>query len=163
MQKSTPVVTKYERPLGNTAFTGRVLEVMRDLALKYVRDPDVNRAAGMLAGVSGLDTLFRDFRYLKGRIRYVPDPPGIEYIASARRTIVYGEPGDCDDMSVAVATLLRAQGFPVWFRAIAYRVSEFTHVYCITADNGRLIPFDLTLDSLGIERPHHKHMDLQVR
>lgn len=158
---TVPIVTKYSRPAGNTPFTARVLNIMRDLVMKYVADPDILDLSNRLTTINNpAKTLARDFAFLKARIAYVPDPPGIEYIASPRRTIVYGEPGDCDDMSVAAGALLRSQGFPVAFRAIAYRVPEFTHVYTMVRISGKWIPFDLTLNQLGIQRPHHKEMNL---
>lgn len=164
IEVTAPAITKYPRPRGNLNFTKAVLLVMAGQVFKCRGDGDLKALAGRLEAPGfPVATVGRDFRYLKGRIPYKDDPRGIEWIASARRTVLYGEGGDCDDLSVASATVLMMQGIPCFFRAIAYRVPEFTHVYTVARVGKREIPFDLTLDRVGQERIFKRNIDLELQ
>ena len=50
--------------------------------------------------------------YIRKNVKYVYDPPKLETIQSAKRTLILGM-GDCDDHAVLSGTLLRIAGFPV--------------------------------------------------
>jgi hypothetical protein len=51
--------------------------------------------------------------------------------------------GDCDDMATALASTLVSLGVRCWFKTIAWRRPEFTHVYCLAeVQPGRIIPLD---------------------
>ena len=67
-------------------------------------------------------------------MRYVKDPAGIELLhdprliarAIAGHKLVYG---DCDDMSMYLAALLKSVGLRPLFRAVGYNGRPFQHVY----------------------------------
>lgn len=160
---TAPIETNYKRARGNNAFTAQMLGIMRELVHDYLRDGDLIKLATTLRGTSRQSTLENLFLYLKTRIKYVDDRPNREDIRSARRTVLYGEGGDCDDMAVAAATMLKILGFPAMFRAVQWRLPEFTHVYAVTYLNGNEVAFDLTEDRLGATVPGIiKIMDLNV-
>lgn len=67
-------------------------------------------------------------------VRYVPDPTGIELLHDPRlmarriaaKKMVYG---DCDDMSMYLAALLKSIGLAPTIRAVGYNGLPFQHVY----------------------------------
>lgn len=69
-------------------------------------------------------------------VRYVPDPADHELLHDPRliargiaeRKMVYG---DCDDMSLYLATLLKAVGLQPSFRAVGYNGRPWQHVYVV--------------------------------
>jgi|SRR5271154_402366 len=154
-------ITSIAAPAGNTAYAQKVLDVMRTVTVEGLNDPDVRMLAKKLIGKTSAETLQNDFLYLKKKIIYVPDPIDSEDIKAAKYTAVGGEGGDCDDMSVAAATILILQGFSVCFRAIAWRTNDFTHVY-VVANLKPPVNFDLTLENLNDVHPIKKSYDLQM-
>lgn len=79
------------------------------------------------------------------QLTYVFDPEGsADAIGSARQTIRNGY-GDCDDLSVLLATLLAMVGFKPSFTLARYADtadSSFDHVYVSVDIAGERIPFD---------------------
>lgn len=74
------------------------------------------------------------FKYVKANFKYTPDPQGMELVVSPKHTLLSGaiKHGDCDDLSVILATLLKSAGYPVWFRTVAWKKetgNNFTHVF----------------------------------
>jgi transglutaminase-like putative cysteine protease len=68
------------------------------------------------------------------KIRYVADPQGVELLHDPRlmaRALAVGNLvyGDCDDMSVYIASLLASIGIPTTFRAVGYDGKPLSHVY----------------------------------
>lgn len=166
--------TFYQIRDDNTGYTQDTLAHMRDITLDYVpstRAPGVSMAqvaqlvnlAYNLRMSGDLDTLTKIFNYLKSRIRYQEDPEDREQVASAWQTIFNRHFGDCDDMSVAAATLLKILGFRVKFRAIAWRLPDkITHVYVVVMWNGKEIPFDLTAEEIGEYEDDTKRIEVNV-
>jgi len=154
------IETWYKRPRGNVAYTRRVLEVMRDLAVRYTRDSALRSIAAQLAQTP--DPVSSAFALCKSRIKYTPDPEGIEDIRSPYRTIVLGEGGDCDDMATAGACLLKLLGHAPALRAIAWRAPDFTHVYAIADARRAPLVFDVTAPRLGAEMKFNRKLDLQL-
>ncbi len=56
--------------------------------------------------------LKRIVAYIRKNVKYTYDPPKLETIQSAKRTLILGM-GDCDDHTVLAGTLLRIAGFPI--------------------------------------------------
>lgn len=75
----------------------------------------------------------------------VKNPKNTEFLIAPKHLVTVLE-GDCDDMSVMLASLLLALGFEVNFKVIAWRGHEYTHVYCevlLPTDEGdRWVPMD---------------------
>lgn len=74
--------------------------------------------------------------WVNRKVRYVADPRGIETLHDPRiiaagirnRTQVYG---DCDDLSMYLAALLKTVGLAPRFRAVGYNGRNFSHVYVV--------------------------------
>ena len=68
------------------------------------------------------------------KVKYVADPNGVEALhnpgmmaqAIAEGRLVYG---DCDDMSMYLATLMKSVGLAPVFRAVGYNGNQYQHVY----------------------------------
>ena len=98
------------------------------------------------------------FNYLKERITYKHDPPGIELVHTPQSFFednYHGQPGagDCDDFSTIGISALKAQGIPESKICIILtgrtRVTP-KHIYLSVNDQ----IFDLTNDQIGEERKY---------
>lgn len=77
------------------------------------------------------------FEFVKRIVRYTRDVDGVEYVKTPLRHLLeyqsYGVSyGDCDDMSLLLATLLRSAGYRTRFVIIRppnVPVQAFTHIY----------------------------------
>lgn len=154
-----------EYPKGDTRiYTQIVLSQMKKIANDYLNDSRMIKLAIELERGDDAETLQADYDLLKQRIPYLDDDPTYaEVIRSPIQTIFNNTGGDCDDMAVAVACLCKIQGFDVVFRAIQWRVQEYTHVYCVV--NG--VNFDLVQNNLGDQYQSEpgiqlRYMDLKV-
>ena len=75
------------------------------------------------------------------RVRYTRDPAETEWVQHPRVTLQEGH-GDCDDMSIALASLLGARassvGAPTAFATVGFRsnagVNQYTHVFAQVKD-----------------------------
>lgn len=113
-----------------------------------VRDTELQRFAAQLLINNGLDShspkrdiIAAIFAYVK-QIKYIHDPAGsFDHIQSARKTIEKGF-GDCDDLSVLLATLLAQVGLTPRFVLARYKAGSkgYDHVY---------VDVDLPLDQGG--------------
>lgn len=89
-------------------------------------------------------------------MRYVPDPSGAELLHDPRlmahgianKKQVYG---DCDDMSLYLAALLKSVGQRPILRAVGYDGKPFSHVY-VTCDGYKL---DATRDAWQVHYRTH--------
>lgn len=134
------------------SYTLNFFYIMRNVVHDYLYNAPLKKIAASLVGDTDKDTLYNDFSYLKRRITYLDDDPQyLEVVRSPVQTILNGAGGDCDDMSVAAATILLMQNFSVIFQGLQWRKPEFTHVYSVARSpelpNG--VIFDLTQDTLG--------------
>lgn len=83
-------------------------------------------------------------------VRYVLDPDGYDLFSTLKHTLESGG-GDCDDMVIALAALLRALGFrDVRARVIATSATVWEHVYTMVrtmkgGTGGRLLALDPTV------------------
>lgn len=82
-------------------------------------------------------------RFVKGRIRYVNDPIGIETVQQPEITLKLGA-GDCDDQAALVAALARAVGIPARFAVIGQTPEQFKHIFTELQINGSWLPADTT-------------------
>ena len=78
--------------------------------------------------------------YVKTKVRYVRDPENIEYLQDPVDMIKQMQnntaQGDCDDMSLLVATLLLSVGHQPLFRAVRYDqpFGNYNHIYVVDYD-----------------------------
>lgn len=115
-----------------------------------VRDEGLQRFAAQLLINNGLDshsdkrTIATALcRYVQ-TIPYIHDPAGsFDSISSARQTVSKGF-GDCDDLSVLLATLLALVGFEPRFVLARYRENGkgYDHVYVDVVIAGSRMPLD---------------------
>ena len=135
----------YPRPLPSTlaAIPGGTNGVRATLATMVRLTRTGRRDVGIvqLARSIALPVPARDYRgevqacltWVKLHIRYVADPRDVESVASPDATLKM-QSGDCDDMSVLLASLLEAIGHRTRFVAFAYNTTDepYSHVLCQT-------------------------------
>lgn len=119
------------------------------------------------------------FDYVKATIDYQTDKEGAERLLSlsgsnAERTELLIAPvylltevkkGDCDDMSMAIATLCLALDVPVNYKIIAWRINAFTHVYnevgfIKTFNMPYWVPCDVVMGVFGKEQKGIKRYEV---
>lgn len=89
-------------------------------------------------------------------VRYIPDPQGTELLHDPRlmaHGIAKGKQvyGDCDDMSLYLAALLKSVGQRPILRAVGYDERPFSHVY-VCCEGYKL---DATRDAWQVHYRHH--------
>lgn len=95
------------------------------------------------------------FYYICVNMKYELDPPNIELVKSPKHTILGNSKyGDCDDLSVALATLLKSAGYNVWFRTVAWKKEQpdtFTHVFVMVElpCGEKVMPLDPSMNTGG--------------
>lgn len=139
------------------------LQRMRQLAHAGAREPAVREQAIRIlreAGVTGHNSqgsVQAIFRWVRDRMTFVRDIPGVEVLQSPRYTL-HVMAGDCDDYSILIAALCHAIGVPVRFVVIGAdrrNPRRFSHVYPVARVGGSDIPMDAIYrkNALGWEYP----------
>lgn len=113
--------------------------------------------------------------YVKRKVRYVRDPEGVEYLQDPLDLIKHLQEGtaqgDCDDMSLLIASLLLSIGHLPFFRAVRYSqpVGNYNHIYVVVYEkNHRERPRRIVLDAIlkdkviGFEVPHTTGEEYEV-
>lgn len=83
------------------------------------------------------------YRYVHNKVRYVPDPVGLETIQQPEITLGL-KAGDCDDHSALVGALAHSLGMPARFRVIGHDPENFCHIYPELLVNGKWVAADTT-------------------
>lgn len=98
--------------------------------------------------------------YVKEKVRYVRDPDGIEYLQDPVDLVEHIKQGqasgDCDDMSLLIATLLLSVGHVPSFRAVRYRdyAGHYNHIYVVDYEKNWGGPRQrIVLDAIMKDRP----------
>lgn len=149
-------------PDENVGYAVGTLRAMQRMVAKGIEDPGVRAIAAQLKGRTIDETLQNDWKFLKRRIQYKPDPVDMESVMSARFTVGHGAPGDCDDMAVAVATILHLQRIHCHFEAVEWRTDAYTHVIAVADTPSGPVPFDLTMNALGEEHEPTKLLPFPI-
>jgi transglutaminase-like putative cysteine protease len=132
--------------------TRETLKVMRELTLIGVHDPAMRlRALNIVADIPGKAwrwEIRRMLNWVRRNITYRLDATEVEQLCLGQRTLELGQ-GDCDDMSILLATLLMCIGHPCRFVAMGFGEpgdGEFSHVMVETlaAGDGPWISLDAT-------------------
>lgn len=99
-------------------------------------------------------------RFVKAKVKYVKDIAGVEQLHDPLTMIdqiVKGiAAGDCDDMSLLIATLLLSIGHEPFFRCVRYRNTNgaFNHIYVVEyARNPGKPPRRIVLDAILKDKP----------
>ena len=109
-----------------------------------IRKMAVSAMAGSMPGSLKRDHAIMIFDYIRNLIRYVDDIDQIETLQDALLTIHNGF-GDCDDMTIALGSLLKAVGFPVGLVAVQMKeFNDYNHVYLVCYTSEGFIFFDAT-------------------
>lgn len=114
-------------------------------------------------------------RFVQRVMRYLRDPSGYEQLQDPLLMIDDIQKGmaqgDCDDMSLLIATLLLAIGHDPKFRVVRYRGSHgpFNHIYVVDYEkNHGGKPERIVLDAIikdqliGYEVPHASGEEIQI-
>lgn len=81
------------------------------------------------------------FRWVRDRIRYLPDPPFVELVQTPVKSLQY-RMGDCDDQTTLLAALLGSIGIRTRFKALGFMPGSLTHVIVEAYANGEWIALD---------------------
>jgi len=98
-----------------------------------IRDQAASAISGCLRGAKDCQC-YSLLSFVTRTMRYVADPKGVEMLHHPRlvaravkeKRLVYG---DCDDMSMYLAALLKSIGLTPTFQAAGYNGKPFQHVY----------------------------------
>lgn len=114
--------------------------------------------------------------YVKNKVRYVRDINGIETLHDPLTLIDQLKrgtaQGDCDDMSLLIATLLLSIGHQPFFRIVKYKkgLNGFQHIYVVAYENNwgdknkKRIVLDAILkrSPIGTEVKHAEGKEIKV-
>lgn len=87
------------------------------------------------------------FNFVQQNVRYTKDPYQVETLHTARRMLEL-RAGDCDDMTILLASLLGSIGHPVRLVIVGPDPSQprhFSHIYLEAFCKGSWIPLDATM------------------
>lgn len=164
-----------EQNLGSGAVANlKTVEIMKQVARERSRHPVVRVLAHqILTYYNILDHHYIDeakaiTQYVKNKVRYVRDIRGVETLTDPLTLIDQikrgAAQGDCDDISLLIATLLLSIGHLPFFRIVKYRgrSGPFNHIYVVVREKnpGMKKPVRIVLDgimkdkSIGWEIPH---------
>ena len=105
--------------------------------------------------------LKRIVSYIRRNVKYVYDPPRLETVQSAKRTLILGM-GDCDDHTVLAGTLLRIAGFPI--KIVLGDINydgKYEHVFIKAKMGNRWLVVDTTAKNPFKPKPYPtKEIDL---
>lgn len=164
---------------GGDRGTKATLDRMRKIVIESIKDPKHGAFLRGLAIKVTLDAGCKTKQYMceakaladwvRDNVKWIRDTRGFETLQYPYRTLAFGA-GDCDDLSILLASLSISIGIPTQFRAIAanpMRKDQYSHVYVIMDPNqsGKWISADPTVKNaaFGWESPiKYKVMDLEI-
>lgn len=158
------------------------VEFMRGIARQRASDPSVRQLAlQILMAHKVPSNYYKDetlaiARFVKDRVRYVRDINGVETVTDPLTLIDQikrGEAqGDCDDMSLLIATLLLSIGHQPYFRIVKYNndgSAPYNHIYVVDYErNPGFKKERIVLDSIikskpiGFEIEHAQGNEIKV-
>lgn len=133
--------------LSGDAGVEQTVALMRQLVDEALRDPSVIRlAADIVRPFPAFDDLAEAnalYEWVRRNIRFTKDPVNKEKLYPPAELLKIRS-GDCDDISMLLATLLMAVGYPARLMTIAAPGSpdQFSHVYVEAEIHGQWIPID---------------------
>jgi transglutaminase-like putative cysteine protease len=81
--------------------------------------------------------------WVRQNIEYRRDQDGVDTLHTIPR-LLSERKGDCDDMAMLLAAMLKLAGFPAWFVAVGYQPNQYEHVYVETEIDGRRFALECT-------------------
>jgi transglutaminase-like putative cysteine protease len=88
------------------------------------------------------------FEWVKNNVRYTRDIHHVELLHSARRMLEL-RAGDCDDMTILLASMIKSIGHPVRLVLVGFNPRNkklFSHIYLEALCKGLWIPLDATMN-----------------
>jgi len=139
----TPI---YRAPLmSGDAGVEQTIHAMRGLVDEALRDPAINRLArDIVRGVPAFDDYAEAnalYSWVRQNIRFTKDPVNKETLYPPAELLQI-RAGDCDDISMLLATLLMSVGYAARLMTVAANGDEFSHVYVEGQINGQWVPMD---------------------
>jgi len=143
----------------------KTVDTMRDIAIARSTHPQVREIAlGLvhtLPSHAYLDEARAIGDFVQAHVRYVRDAAGMEQLHDPLlllERIAKGQAqGDCDDMSLLIATLLLSIGGSPLFRVVKYKPAgmSYNHIYVVTYDKNapRTKKQRLVLDAIVKDKP----------
>ena len=110
------------------------IRIIRDMITKAKADAKVRElAAGILhqARVTQKDwdgEVQAVFEWVKANIRYTRDTEGLDTFTEPLKTVSLGV-GDCDDMSILLASLLGSIGYPFKLKVVSMSGIDWDHIF----------------------------------
>jgi hypothetical protein len=142
--------------------------LLRELALRILESANV-------ASQNYVDEALAIGRFVQKKVRYVRDIRGVETLIDPLTLIDQlrrGQAqGDCDDMSLLIASLLLAIGHQPYFRIVKYRpeVHGFSHIYVVDYDRNHggkrtrvVLDAIMKRNPIGYEVPHSSGREIKV-
>jgi len=133
--------------IGDNAIDNTVDHMVR-LSMRDRSDAKITTLAESLAGKTDRATAKAAYNWIMRNIPYIEDPVDREQL-TAPRLLVDGpiDGSDCDDHSMLFASIMASMKIPVWFKVIAWRSRNYTHVYPLVGlrEEGIVIPVDTVL------------------
>lgn len=157
-------VVQYNLPSGIGANL-KTIQVMQEVARARSGHPLVRECAHSVLisyGVASNDYTTESLAigdFVKKNVRYVKDADGIEQLTDPLTLIEQISrgvaQGDCDDMSLLVATLLLAIGHTPRFKAVKYDkdIDNYNHIYVVDYVYMPENNYKMTLDAILKNRP----------
>lgn len=139
----------------------QTLEQMSRIVERTACDPVVQRAAAeavkrLPAGATRAELAEAVWDYVRTRVSFIQDadmvPGSREVLIETPLLLTMQQPrGDCDDFTMAVATLLCALGVPVRVMAVAASPDDpdrFSHVFAaVILENRTILPVTMSIDA----------------
>jgi hypothetical protein len=133
--------------LSGDAGVEQTINEMRGLVDEALRDSSIIRlATDIVRSVAAFDDLgeaHAAYNWVRSNIRFTKDPVNKEKLYPPAELLKI-RAGDCDDISMLMATLLMAIGYPARFVTVAasQNPEQFSHVYVEGNVNGQWVPMD---------------------
>jgi hypothetical protein len=146
------------------------IDTMKKEVEKGVLDERIHQIVGkILKGVPSRDELSEIkamFDFVRENVRYTKDVRNVETFRKPYRTIQLGY-GDCDDLTMLLACLLKMIGFHCFFKVIGLQANEFQHIYLLVIypqdSPSNVIPLDPSRpEDMGWELPKELVKNVKV-
>ena len=147
---------------------GGTTDIIRAIQYADKRSAELVRpgAAARLRGATDYDTLRNIYGFVKSRVKYTADRPGMEVVRSPAYLLQTGQ-GDCKSLSVAIAALCRAEGIPYSYRFIQQSgAPRLHHVYVVATPRDGSAPrpvviLDAVFQKFDSEPAYRQAIDLR--
>lgn len=154
---------RYERALrGGDDGIQDTICLMQKFINDYKNNAQIKKLVAQHKGETDWATAKSLFNFVVRTIRYQSDPEEYELVKSVKHTVLGNSRyGDCDDLSVALATLFEASGIKSKLKTVAWRPNKkaFTHVYVLAyiKEAKGWVSFDPTMGAKGISQEVKYH------